>query len=403
MIVDRAARSLILVCCVWMAAAGCKQRQSEPASQAVPKTGEQSSVEDSSQSNLQSTIRFEAAAERLGIHFERYDDIRGERRIIESTGGGVGCFDYDCDGRIDVLFTGGCKLPLPADEPLKPTCGLFQNDWPTQFRDVSSASRLAQGGYCQGVAVGDFDSDGFDDVYIAAFGENGMWHNCGDGTFQCVTADAGVQCSSWSTSTATSDLNQDGLLDLYVVNYLKESAEHPLKCPNQRAPDGFEQCPPAKYEGVDDVLFLNNGDGTFRDATETCGLKGKLGKGLGVAIFDFDGDFKPEIYVANDGEANYLLCNTAEPGQDPVYEDRGLTSGVALNYSGYAQASMGVAAGDYDQDGKVDLFLTNFYGDSSTVYRNFGGLHFEDLTRSTGLTGPSRKSLGWGDHTGRLR
>ncbi|MGN6545913.1 MAG: FG-GAP repeat domain-containing protein, partial [Aureliella sp.] len=178
--------------------------------------------------------------------------------------------------------------------------------------------------------------------------------------------------------------------------------------PNPRAPDGFEQCPPSKYEGLDDFLFLGDGQGGFRDASASAGIKGLAGKGLGIAICDFDQDMQPEIYVANDGEANFLLARKPSDDGAIAFEDQGMLAGVALSRSGYAQASMGVAAGDHDGNGTIDLFLTNFYGDSNTLYSNLGPMHFEDVTRRTGLSGPSRGVLGWGtafvdfNHDGRL-
>lgn len=340
-------------------------------------------------------IYFEHLGKEAGLDFRREDDIRGLRRIFESTGGGVGAIDLDNDGLLDLFYTGACRLPLEPGA-LKPTCALFRNIGSMRFSSVTQPTRLIQGGYCQGVTVGDFDNDGFDDLYVTAFGENRLWKNCGDGTFTDDTESAGVRHSSWSTSCAFADLDTDGDLDLYVANYLKDSAEHPLQCPNPRSPDGFEQCPPSKYEGLDDVLFLNQGDGTFEDITEQAQLSGLRGKGLGVVVCDFDRNGIPEIYVANDGEANFLLVNESRPGEKPRYSERGLSSGVALSRAGYAQASMGIASGDYDSNGTIDLIVANFYGDYNTVYRNFGTLNFEDSTRSSGLLGPSRMVLGWG-------
>lgn len=352
-------------------------------------------------------ITFKQLDASSGVVFNREDDISGQRRIFESTGGGVGIFDYDNDGWLDLVFTGGCKLPLgPA--PHAPTCGVFRNLGMEQFSSIAAQSRLLQPGYCQGIAIGDFDNDGFDDAYITALGANALWRNCGDGTFEDITESAGVSMSSWSTSCAFADVNSDGNLDLYVVTYLKESTEHPMQCPNPRSPDGFEQCPPAKFQGLDDALFLSDGMGGFRDVTAAAGLAGMKGKGLGIVIGDLDGVLGPEIYVANDGEANFLFSVQVGKDGNVVLHDRAMLAGAALTRSGYAQASMGVAAGDYDGNGTIDIFVTNFYGDSDTTYKNNGGFNFEDVTRSTGLAGPSRSTLGWGtafvdlDNDGRL-
>lgn len=343
-----------------------------------------------------------------GFDFERYDDIGDLRRIFESTGGGAGLLDFDRNGWLDIIMTNGIALPRKGDDPGEPSA-LYRNLGGMQFSNVTHSSGLVQRGYGQGCAVGDYDADGFDDVYVLAFGRNALWRNNGDGTFTDVTERTGTQVSQWSSSGAFADINGDGHLDLYVVNYLDESSESPLLCPRPGSPGGYEQCPPSKYAGVDDVLFLSDGRGGFVDATAASGISGLQGKGLGVVVSDLDGNGRPEIYVANDGEANFLFVSAEpEPGaaakQQPnpanpgnfILDERALSSGVALSGGGHAQASMGVAAGDYDRDGAIDLFLTHFYGDSNTLYRNLGGLSFQDITRTAQLAAPSRSRLGWG-------
>jgi len=353
-----------------------------------------------------SAIRFEELKD-SGITFLREDDMRGKCRIFESTGGGVGALDFDRDGLIDLVFMGGCKLPEEANSP-KPTCAIYRQHRPLKFTDQTLNSGLIKSGYCQGIAIGDWDNDGFDDVYITALGPNGFYHNNGDGTFSDITDLLGVGMGDWSTSCAMADVNLDGNLDLYVVTYLEDSITTPLLCTNPKSPSGYEQCPPSKYKGVDDRLFLSDGHGGMIDVTTECGLEGTKGKGLGLAICDFDQDGKPEIYVANDGEANFLFEVTIDEHQRVKLEEVAMASGCALSRSGYAQASMGIAVGDYDNNGTVDLHLTNFYGDSNTIYKNSGGLKFTDVTRSTGITSPSKAVLGWGtvfadfDHDGWL-
>jgi FG-GAP-like repeat/ASPIC and UnbV len=332
-----------------------------------------------------------------GIEFTRNDDMRGLKRIFESTGGGVGVIDFDRDGWPDLCFTGGCQVPEQLDST-EPTCGLFRNRLTThsKFVDCTLSAKLIQSGFCQGVTVGDYDNDGFDDVYITALGSNGLFHNLGDGSFENLTSQLQVDDDRWSTGCAWADVNQDGVLDLYVVNYLADSPRSPLLCENPRSPSGYEQCPPSKYQGVNDRLFLGNGHGGFIDVTQQCGLQAKVGKGLGVLISDLDNEGLPEIYVANDGQANFLFKLNLDDQLGLQLEDIGMVSGAALSRAGYAQASMGIAAGDYDNDADIDLHITNFYGDSNTLYQNQGNLQFEDITRSTGLAGPSRNVLGWG-------
>ncbi|MFO0939881.1 MAG: CRTAC1 family protein [Pirellulales bacterium] len=278
----------------------------------------------------------------------------------------------------------------------EPTCAIYRNKGNVKFQQVTVASRMIKPGYCQGVTVGDYDNDGFDDLYITALGSNALFHNQGDGTFVELTAQLGVDDSRWSTSCAFADVNLDGALDLYVVNYLDDSPTNPLLCRNEKSPTGFEQCPPAKYNGVNDRLFLGDGAGGFIDVTASSGLGALAGKGLGVVVCDFDKVGLPEIYVTNDGQANYLFHLSIDSQGVLKLNEIAMTSGTALSAAGYAQASMGVAAGDYDRDGLIDLHITNFYGDYNTVYKNHGELRFDDVTRLTGMAGPSKKFLGWG-------
>lgn len=340
-----------------------------------------------------------------GIDFERMDDIRGQRRILEANGGGVAMFDFDGDGWLDLFFTNGCRLPLKEDDR-STRSELYRNLGDARFAKVTDPAQVRQFGYTHGCAVGDYDADGFDDLYVTAYGPNGFWRNNGDGTFDEVTEITGTRVGSWSASAAFSDVNGDEILDLYVTTYLNESDETPRECPNPRSPDGYEQCPPAKFEGLDDALFLGDGSGRFIDVSASSGIGGLRGKGLGVVICDFNRDRRPEIYVANDGEPNFLFVASSNTDADsgdlpggtrPVhFEERGLASGVALNEAGFAQASMGIAAGDYDGNGTIDLFLTNFFGDTNTLYSNRGNLAFVDVTRATRLGPPSRNRLGWG-------
>lgn len=353
---------------------------------------------------------FRTVGAESGLGFERYDDIRGRRRILEANGGGVAVFDYDRDGLLDAFFTNGCRLPLSLGDR-DSRCEVFRNRGGMRFERASGPSLLLQFGYMHGCAVGDYDADGFDDLYVTAYGPDAFWRNNGDGTFGDVAAAVGIAAPQWGSSAAFGDLDLDGDLDLYVANYLDESDESPKLCPNPKSPDGYEQCPPSVFRGVDDLLFLSDGEGRFADATAAAGIAGTEGKGLGVLIADLGGDPRPEIFVANDGEANFLFVPAEAAGGDTAparFEERGLTSGVALNEAGYAQANMGIAAGDYDADGRTDLFVTHFFGDTNTLYDNRGGLAFDDATRSSRLGVMSRGRLGWGavffdpDNDGRL-
>lgn len=337
---------------------------------------------------------FKTVAEESGINFRRNDDIRGLHRILEANGGGVAMFDCDHDGYLDLFFTNGCQLPRTADDGSHGE--LFHNLDGMRFTSITSASGLVQKGFGYGCAVGDYNSDGFDDLYVTALGPNQLWRNNGDGTFTDVTHEVGVDVPAWSASAAFSDLNGDGHLDLYVVNYLDESAESPRLCPAPGSPDGYVQCSPAVFDGVDDALLISDGTGHFIDQTEQAGLKGLRGKGLGVVVANLDRNGLPEIYVANDGQANFLFSAKSETTEELKYEDHALVAGLAFNEVGYAQASMGVAAGDVNADGFSDLFLTHFYGDTNTLYLNQGELVFDDSTRASAIGPPSRQVLGWG-------
>ena len=329
-----------------------------------------------------------------GPVFERFDDISPRRRIIEVTGGGVGITDIESDGWPDLLLTNGCRLPLDPTDRNTPT-RLFRNERGLNCPDVSSESGLQQFGFAQGTAVTDFNADGFEDIYVTAFGPNVLWLNNGDGTYTQAEQTPETEVRKWSSSAAAADLNGDGNTDLYVVNYLDESDTDPRLCPNPTSPDGYEGCSPALFDGVDDVVLLSDGAGGFRNVSADAGITGLKGKGLGVVACDFDRDGNVEIYVANDGQANFLFVQDGEDGSFHFRNDA-LVSNVAFNDSGHAQAGMGIAFGDYDRNGYSDLFLTHFYGDSNTLYANQGQLQFLDQTRAAQLAASSRRMLGFG-------
>jgi hypothetical protein len=348
--------------------------------------------------------RFVTYAATSGFDFERFDHITGQRRIFETTGGGVAACDFDRDGWADLFLTNGCRMPLEDSDRDTPS-EFFRGQRGVRFLRSMSRSRISQFSYAQGCAVGDYNSDGFDDLYVTTFRKNSLWRNNGDGTFSDVTDETGTAVPVWSSSAAFGDLNVDGHLDLYVANYLDVDDANPRLCPNPNSPDGYQGCSPALFEGVDDALLLNDGNGGFNDITAAAGIAGQKGKGLGVIISNLDSDLVPEIYVANDGEANFLFVRDAEtfdePGSresvpSPRYQDLAFASGVALNERGYAQASMGVAVGDYDANGELDLFLTHFYNDTNTLYANLGDLSFTEETRGSRIGPTSRLSLGFG-------
>jgi enediyne biosynthesis protein E4 len=335
-----------------------------------------------------------------GISFERYDDMRGQHRIMEATGGGVALFDYDGDGWLDVLLTDGCKLPCqPGDT--SHASQLFRNLGDNRFTAVTAATFISCHGFNYGVATGDYDNDGFEDLYVAGFGHNSLWQNNGDGTFTEVTAAANADDPRWSSSAAFADFNRDGLLDLFVLNYV-DVGDPPKLCPNKESPDGFLQCPPTAFPAVDDLLLLNDGAGRFVDITREAGITGIDGKGLSLAVFDANDDAWPDVYVANDTTANFLYINESagsEAGREDSglrFSEQGSVQGVALGREAKAQGSMGIACGDYDGDGWSDLIVTNFFAEGTSVYRNLGGKGFADDTNRSRLRPPTLPMVGFG-------
>jgi len=344
---------------------------------------------------------FTNVAERAGIRFRRYDDIRGQHRVLEALGGGVALLDYDNDGRLDLFLPNGCKLPLKTDDRSHPG-QLYHNRGTMEFAHVSAEADLRQFGYCHGTAVADYNNDGFDDLYVTAFGRNTLWMNNGDGTFSDVTPRTNTAVPQWSSSAAFADVNHDGILDLYVANYLQTGDDPPRLCPSPESPDGYVQCPPELFKAAQDGLLLGDGQGGFENVTQHTGIVRADGKGLGVAIFDTDFNGTPDIYVANDGTPNFLFVKETTSPEDasekapPRFREVATARGCAVNERGEPEAGMGVTCGDYDRDGWPDLYLTHFYRETNTMYRNLQGKGFLDVTATTGLGGSTRQMLGFG-------
>ena len=315
--------------------------------------------------------------------------------ILETTGTGVAFFDYDADGALDLLFMNGATI---GHEATAPSLRLYRGNGKGVFTDVTDRAGVGRSGWGQGVAVGDYDNDGFEDVYLTFFGSNVLFHNNRNGTFSDVTARAGVAAGGWSTSAAWFDYDNDGLLDLFVARYIDFSLKTaPL--PGARQPGvncsyrGFPvMCGPRGLKGMRDVLFRNNGNGSFTDVTERAGVDAAVYRGLGVVSGDYDNDGKVDLFVANDAQPNQLYRNRG----GGRFDETALTAGVAVDEDGRERAGMGVDFGDYDNDGWLDLTIGNFYGEPSSLYRNQHDGTFVETTWRSGIGPPTIPALTWG-------
>jgi enediyne biosynthesis protein E4 len=315
--------------------------------------------------------------------------------LLETTGCGVAFYDYDNDGWLDIFLVNGSRLEgFPAGA--EPTSHLFRNNRDGTFTDVTAKAGVAHSGWGQGVCIGDYDNDGWEDLFVTYYGKNVLYHNNGDGTFTDVSQKAGVagKGTRWNTGCAFVDYDRDGHLDLFVANYIDmDLATAPVPESGPCLYKGvLVACGPPGLQGGKNILYHNNRDGTFADVSEAAGIFRANGTyGLGVLTADFDNDGWPDIYVANDSTVSALYQNK----KNGKFEDVAVESGCALSPDGKPQAGMGIAAADYDLDGNLDIVKTNFAGDTPSLYHNLGGGNFEDATFTAGL-GAHTQFLGWG-------
>jgi hypothetical protein len=341
---------------------------------------------------LQSPFRFRDVTESSGVRFRHVNGRTGRYRYPEILGAGVALFDYDGDGDLDIFLVNGNRLDGPADAAV--TSALYRNEGKGTFTEVTAAAGLAIAGYGQGACVGDADGDGRIDLYVTFFGANHFFHNNGDGTFADRTAAVGLADDGWGQSCAFLDYDGDGHLDLYLLNYLTYSLDMPqdrfVVLGGKKVQDYLG---PQPFAGAASRLFRNRGDGTFADATRAAGLQRADGKGMGVAAVDFDGDGRPDIFQANDSVADFLFHNLG----GGRFEEIGLTAGVAVGGDGHPKSSMGVDAGDVDNDGDLDLTVPVVRQEVYSLYRNDGAL-FTDVSWESGLAEPTGRLTGFSPH-----
>ncbi|HYL65138.1 MAG TPA: CRTAC1 family protein [Candidatus Methylomirabilis sp.] len=341
-------------------------------------------------------IRFEDVAEKSGLKFELHNGATGEFHQPELMLGGVAVLDYNNDGCMDIFFTNGAAMPSLKKTGPQYFNRLFRNNCDGTFTDVTEKAGVAGDGYSMGVAVADFDNDGYEDIFVAGVNRNILYHNRGNGTFEDVTEKAHLSGIDprfgklWSISAAWVDVDNDGWLDLVVTNYVQWDPKSEPRCGTAARP---LYCYPGAYHDTPNQLFRNNHDGTFTDITATSGLGTQFGKGMGVAIADYDGDGLMDIFVANDSVPNFLFHNLGHG----KFEEVGMLAGVALNDSGRPVASMGADFRDFDNDGRPDLIFTAMINDTYPLFRNIGkSPMFEDYTARTGFAIATRALTGWG-------
>ena len=370
-------------------------------------------------------VTFSEVARAAGFSaFHRRSGGAAKDYILEAKGGGLALFDFDGDGWLDAYFVNGASFEALRGREEAPPAALFHSNRDGTFTDVTVAAGVANRGWGQGACTGDFDDDGDDDLYVTNFGPNRLYRNDGQGRFTETAGTAGVTLGAWSTGCAFGDIDGDGRLDLFVAGYIvldlerlppapssaARSAAAPGEASSAKGTEGMQapyragaaecryrgqpaMCGPRGLKGAPDHLFRNNGDGTFSDVSVKAGVADPNGYyGIGVAFFDFDDDGKLDLFVANDSSPNYLYRNRG----DGTFQDVSFASGAAFNEAGQEQAHMGVAVGDYDGDGRDDLHVTNFENDANILYHNDGGGLFSETTYPAGVGNASVPFVGWG-------
>jgi enediyne biosynthesis protein E4 len=340
--------------------------------------------------------KFTDVASALGVHFQNLSSHTSKKYLLETMGAGVALFDYDNDGRLDIYFVNGAPLSDPTPKGTIPQKTgpqywnrLYHQKPDGAFEDVTEKAGLQGTGYGMGVAVGDYDNDGYEDLFVTAYGGNKLYHNNGDGTFTDVTEKAGVGGSGWSTSAAWVDLDGDGLLDLVVLRYVKWDFDD-IYCGVHKE-GGRDYCHPDVFQPIAPLVYHNDGNGHFTEVSEKIRLS-KPGKSLGIAFADYDRDGRTDIFVANDSMVEFLYHNKG----DGTFEETGLMSGVAVDGNGKTYAGMGVDFADYNNGGLPDLIVTNLANQQYALYQNNGDGSFNYTSFASGIAAITLKHSGWG-------
>jgi enediyne biosynthesis protein E4 len=333
-----------------------------------------------------------------GMNFILENSPTPQKYLIETMPGGVALFDYNNDGLLDIFFVNGGRVTSPMSTPetfdrKNPRYWnrLYRQNRDGSFTDVTEQAGLSnagEGNYGMGVAVGDYDNDGFPDLYVTSYGKNILYHNDGDGTFTDVTAKAGVAGGGWSVSAGFLDYDNDGKLDLFVTRYMEWDTKQSKTCGGE----WHTYCPPEEFPATTSILYHNKGDGTFEDVSQKSGIAAKKGRGLGVAFADYDADGFTDIFVANDGMQQFLFHNNG----NGTFSERALESGAGLSEDGRRLSGMGVVFQDYDNDRRSDVIVTELPREIYGVYHNEGGGSFSYRSLETGLGVLSSGSSGWG-------
>ena len=339
------------------------------------------------------SVPFQDIARRAGIDFILRNSAAGRKHLPETMTGGIAVFDYNHDGKPDIFFVNGAAIPSLKKPSPEYGNRLYRNDGGSQFTDVTATAQLIGSGYDMGAATGDFDNDGFPDLFVAGVHRNTLYRNQGDGRFADVTKAAGVASGEkeWAVAAAWLDYDNDGWLDLFVVNYVQwDPASEPF-CGH---PDKKYRtyCHPREYQGLSNRLYRNRGDGTFQDVSQKSGIAAHAGKGMSAAVADYNNDGHPDIFVANDAVPNFLFQNQG----DGSFQEVAAQAGVAFNDDGRALSSMGTDFRDLDNDGKPDIFVTALANETFPWFRNLDNRFFEDATYRSGIGRASLPYSGWG-------